>query len=119
MSAAGALFVTYSTDNGTTWHAPIAVNPDFVRDVQITGDKVTGDVYIAGMDENGWRRSTTPGQQHLQVHRRRQYLDQHLHRARLPWPRPQRIRASSPACTPAPPTGDTWAGVSLPPSTMC
>ena len=24
----------------------------FVRDVQITGDKVTGDVYIAGMDEN-------------------------------------------------------------------
>src|SRR6266498_4382894 len=49
----GALFVTYSSDNGTTWHAPISVNPGFVRDVQITADKVTGDVYIAAMNENG------------------------------------------------------------------
>src|SRR6476660_1057859 len=49
----GALFVTYSSDNGTTWHAPISVNPSFVRDVQITGDKVTGDVYLAAMNENG------------------------------------------------------------------
>src|SRR4029450_3035384 len=49
----GALFVTYSSDNGNTWHSPISVNPGFVRDVQITGDKVTGDVYIAAMNENG------------------------------------------------------------------
>src|SRR5947207_1377785 len=49
----GALFVTYSSDNGNTWHSPISVNPTFVRDVQITGDKVTGDVYIAAMNENG------------------------------------------------------------------
>ena len=49
----GALRVTYSSDNGTTWHAPIAVTANFIRDVQITGDKVTGDVYIAGMDEMG------------------------------------------------------------------
>ena len=49
----GALFVTYSSDNGTTWHSPISVTPTFIRDVQITGDKVTGDVYIAGMDEMG------------------------------------------------------------------
>ena len=49
----GALRVTYSSDNGTTWHAPIAVTATFIRDVQITGDKVTGDVYIAGMDEMG------------------------------------------------------------------
>src|SRR6476661_2514193 len=49
----GALFVTYSSDNGTTWHAPISVNPAFVRDVQITVDKVTGDVYLAAMNENG------------------------------------------------------------------
>ena len=49
----GALIVTYSSDNGTTWHAPIAVTATFIRDVQITGDKVTGDVYIAGMDEMG------------------------------------------------------------------
>ena len=33
--------------------APISVAPTFIRDVQITGDKVTGDVYIAGMDEMG------------------------------------------------------------------
>ena len=26
---------------------------NFIRDVQITGDMVTGDVYIAGMDEGG------------------------------------------------------------------
>jgi len=49
----GALRVTYSSDNGATWHAPIAVSASFIRDVQITGDKVTGDVYIAGMDEMG------------------------------------------------------------------
>ena len=51
--ASGALFVTYSSDNGATWHAPISVFSSFVRDVQITGDKVTGDVYIAAMNENG------------------------------------------------------------------
>ncbi len=34
----GALFVTYSSDNGNTWHSPISVNPGFVRDVQITAD---------------------------------------------------------------------------------
>ena len=31
------------------------IQPTFIRNVQITGDKVTGDVYIAGMDEDGWR----------------------------------------------------------------
>src|SRR5438094_4037200 len=48
------IFVVRSTDNGTTWSAPIHVSSGatFIRDVQITGDKVTGDVYIAGMDEN-------------------------------------------------------------------
>src|SRR6266536_2153307 len=49
--------VVRSTDNGGTWSAPvnlpIPAGAVFVRDVQITGDKVTGDVYIAGMDENG------------------------------------------------------------------
>ena len=49
----GALRVTYSSDNGATWHAPIAVTANFIRDVQITGGKITGDVYIAGMDEMG------------------------------------------------------------------
>src|SRR5437867_7003093 len=44
---------TYSSDNGITWSAPVNVNNTFIRNVQITGDKVTGDVYIAGMDEGG------------------------------------------------------------------
>src|SRR5437879_6052172 len=45
------IFVVRSTDNGATWSSPIHVSSGatFVRDVQITGDKVTGDVYIAGM----------------------------------------------------------------------
>jgi hypothetical protein len=50
----GALFVTVSTDDGATWtpHQVTSGTP-FIRDVQITGDLVTGDVYIAGMDEGG------------------------------------------------------------------
>jgi hypothetical protein len=52
---AGALSVTFSTDNGTTWHSPglVSNTGTFIRDVQITGDLATGDVYIAGMDEGG------------------------------------------------------------------
>ena len=49
----GNLFVTYSSDNGATWHSPIQLTTTFIRDVQITGDLITGDVYIAGMDEGG------------------------------------------------------------------
>src|SRR5213083_2442221 len=43
------IFVVRSTDGGATWSSPIHVSSGatFVRDVQITGD-----VYIAGMDEN-------------------------------------------------------------------
>ena len=52
----GALSVPYSTDNGTTWHAPVIVTNTgtFIRNVQITGDMSgNGAVYIAGMDEGG------------------------------------------------------------------
>src|SRR5438876_6030999 len=49
----GALFVRYSTDNGLTWTNSRQVTTSFIRDVQITGDRATGDLYIAGMDENG------------------------------------------------------------------
>ena len=44
---------TFSTDAGTTWSAPVNVTTTFIRNVQITVDKVNGDVYIAGMDEMG------------------------------------------------------------------
>jgi hypothetical protein len=49
------IFVTFSTDNGLTWHSPVVVSTQasFIRNVQITGDFVKGDVYIAGMDEGG------------------------------------------------------------------
>ncbi len=52
----GATEVTFSTDNGSTWHAPVTVSntSTFIRDVQITGDMSgNGTVYIAGMDEGG------------------------------------------------------------------
>jgi len=49
------IFVTFSSDGGTTWHSPVMVSTQsiFIRNVQITGDLATGDVYIAGMDEGG------------------------------------------------------------------
>jgi len=49
----GALQVSRSTDNGATWSSPVGLTATFIRDVQITGDPVTGDVYVAGMDEGG------------------------------------------------------------------
>jgi hypothetical protein len=50
------IFVTFSSDNGLTWHSPVTVSTQnvFIRNVQITGDMSgNGDVYIAGMDEGG------------------------------------------------------------------
>ncbi|PYJ76292.1 MAG: hypothetical protein DME69_13370, partial [Verrucomicrobia bacterium] len=50
----GALFVRVSTDNGLTWTPhQLTTGSPFIRDVQITGDLVTGDVYVAGMNEGG------------------------------------------------------------------
>nr|UXE45338.1 hypothetical protein Hi04_10k_c4637_00025 [uncultured bacterium] len=50
----GALFARVSTDDGATWtpHQITSGSP-FIRNVQITGDLVTGDVYIAGINEGG------------------------------------------------------------------
>src|SRR5882757_578571 len=51
----GNLKVRYSTDNGATWpnERQLAPASPFIRDTQITVDKVTGDVYVAGMNEGG------------------------------------------------------------------
>jgi hypothetical protein len=51
----GNLKVRYSTDNGATWpnERQLASANPFIRDTQITVDKVTGDVYVAGMNEGG------------------------------------------------------------------
>ena len=50
----GALFVRVSTDNGITWTPhQLTTGTPFIRDVQITGDLATGDVYVAGMNEGG------------------------------------------------------------------
>jgi hypothetical protein len=49
----GGLFVAYSADNGLTWTEARQISTDFIGNVQITGDLVTGDVYIAAMDEGG------------------------------------------------------------------
>jgi hypothetical protein len=54
-AAGGNLKVRYSTDNGLTWNNERQLAPanPFMRDVQITGDPVTGDVYVASMNEMG------------------------------------------------------------------
>jgi hypothetical protein len=51
----GCLFVVRSTDGGATWSSAVQVSPNGTeaRNIQITGDAATGDVYIAGMDEGG------------------------------------------------------------------
>ena len=54
--AAALSRVTFSTDNGATWHAPVNVSNTgtFIRNTQITGDlSGNGTMYIAGMDEGG------------------------------------------------------------------
>ena len=53
---AGALVVSRSTDNGSTWSSAITVanTGTFIRNTQITGDMSgNGNLYIAGMDEGG------------------------------------------------------------------
>src|SRR6266403_3135658 len=48
----GAIFVSFTTDNGLTWSNRRQVTTSFIRNVQITGDPLNGDLYIAGLDEN-------------------------------------------------------------------
>jgi hypothetical protein len=53
-AAGGNLKVRYSTDNGATWpnERQLAPATPFIRNTQITGDPVTGILYVAGMDEH-------------------------------------------------------------------
>jgi hypothetical protein len=61
----GALIITHS-DNGTTWSAPVILNPNFIRDVQVTGSprgaaRFEGNdstVFVAAMDEGGGGAAT-------------------------------------------------------------
>jgi hypothetical protein len=55
----GNIFVRYSTDNGLTWDNERQITTSFIRNVQITGDLVTGDVYLAAMNENGGNSNFT------------------------------------------------------------
>jgi len=61
----GALSVVRS-DNGTSWSAPVVLNSNFIRDVQITGTPAgttrfegnNSTVFVASMDEGGGGSST-------------------------------------------------------------
>jgi hypothetical protein len=55
----GNIFVRYSTDNGLIWDNERQITTSFIRNVQMTGDLGTGDVYLAGMDENGGNGCTS------------------------------------------------------------
>ena len=83
----GALFVRVSTDDGTTWtpHQITSGSP-FIRDVQITGDSVNGNVYIAGMNEGGGGFSGPRSNLIFKSTDGGRYLDQHLHGPDLHWP---------------------------------
>jgi hypothetical protein len=110
------IFVVRSTDNGSTWSSPVQVSSGgtFIRNVQITGDAATGDVYIAGMDEGGGGfphnitnlifKSTDGGATFTNTYTGRSSAARAA--ARL---------VISPPCTPIPLTGGTRAGGSLPP----
>src|SRR5213080_3036167 len=47
------IFVRFSTDNGLTWTNERQLPNGGFRNIQITGDSATGDVYVASMNEMG------------------------------------------------------------------
>jgi hypothetical protein len=61
----GALSLVYS-DDGNTWTGPVILNPNFIRDVQVTGtprntalfEGKNSTVFVAAMDEGGGGNST-------------------------------------------------------------
>ena len=119
----GNIFVRYSTDNGNTWTNERQITTTFIRNVQITGDLVTGDVYIAGMDEGGGCTSGCGSNRSNKIYRSTDggntWTNSYTGPAFVGACRSERW-ATSAVCTPAPcpVTGDTWAGASQPPITM-
>ena len=116
----GGLFVRYSTDNGVTWtqERQLTTGTPFIRDVQITGDRANGDVYIAGMDEGG---GGFPHNDINHIYRSTDGGNTWAHTYNRPPPFPGRalpLWATSRACFPmAAATGGTRVGVSRPPTT--
>ena len=115
----GNLKVRFSTDNGTTWtERQLAPASLFIRDVQITGDLVTGDVYVAGMNEGG---GGTGGPRSNKIYRSTDGGNTWTNTYTGPNFTGPAMVALAPVIATSPPyslvTGDTWAGVSLPPST--
>jgi hypothetical protein len=61
----GALSLVYS-DDGATWKGPVILNPNFIRDVQVTGsprgaklfEGKNSTVFVAAMDEGGGGNAT-------------------------------------------------------------
>ena len=108
----GALFVRYSTDNGVSWTnaRQLTSGTPFIRYVQVTGDLATGDVYVAGMNENGGGlttrnnlmfRSTDGGNTWANTYTGPTFNGPGV-----------ALRASSPPCITTLLTGDIWAGES-------
>jgi hypothetical protein len=118
----GALMVRYSTDNGLTWtnERTVSNTATFIRNVQITGDPVTGDVYIAGMDEGG---GGFPHNDINKIYRSTDGGNTWTNTYTGPsFPGPGVTASGYFACmfappTPPPPTGVTRAGASRPPTT--
>ena len=108
----------YSSDNGATWSAPIAVAAEtstFIRNVQITGDLgTTGHVYVAGMDEMGGGLTNRANKIYRSTDGGNTWTNTFTGAA-FPAPGlPHVPTPTSPACFPtAVATGGTWAGVSL------
>jgi hypothetical protein len=114
--------VRYSTDNGLTWtnERTVSNTATFIRNVQITGDPVTGDVYIAGMDEGG---GGFPHNDINKIYRSTDGGNTWTNTYTGPsFPGPGVTASGYFACmfappTPPPPTGVTRAGASRPPTT--
>lgn len=115
----GALKVRYSTDNGATWNneRQITTGVPFVRNVQITGDLTTGEVYLTGMDEGGG------GFPHNNINKIYRSTDggntwTNTYSGPLSRDLGGVSRVISPVCITVPLTGATKAGASLRRSTM-